>query len=70
MKLLVIFNPHAATGKAMKILPGLRTYLADHSIEADLLFTSGPGDATELVAKSVLGDYDGVIAAGGDGSVF
>lgn len=70
MKLLVIYNRRAATGRAANSLPDIRTYLVKHSMEADFLFTSRPGDGTELTANSDLTQYDGVIAAGGDGSLF
>lgn len=70
MKLLVIYNPHAANGRAAKLLPRIRACLAGKSIDAEFLHTTGPGDATELTANSNLDTYDGVIAAGGDGSVF
>ena len=70
MKLLIIFNPMAGAGKAAKILPSLRNYLAEQSIDTEFMFTGKPGDATGLVANASMAQYDGVIAAGGDGSVF
>jgi len=38
--------------------------------QVDLALTHAPGHATRMVADQALGKYDGVIAAGGDGSIY
>jgi len=70
LKLLVIFNPRALSGRAAKKLPAIRDALTDRAIEFEFLMTRGPGDATRLVAESSLDGFDAVVAAGGDGTVF
>lgn len=69
MKLLLIFNPHASAGRARKLLPDILAAL-EASNDVDLLLTDGPGAASKLVAGTALGGYDGVVAAGGDGTLF
>ncbi len=70
MKLLIIFNPNAANGRAVKKLTAIRNRFENLGIDATLLPTSHPGHGVELVAGTALSAYDGVVAAGGDGTVF
>ena len=69
MKLLMIFNPHAGNGRAARLLPRIRGEL-EKIAELDVLKTSGAGDATRWVAAADLSIYQGVLAAGGDGTLF
>ena len=66
MKLLLIFNPHAAMNRSVKLLPdickGLQQFAA-----VKVASTRHAGHAVELVAAANLGAFDGVIAVGGDG---
>ena len=70
MKLLVIFNPNAANGRAVKKLAVIRNRFEDLGIDATYMPTAHPGHGTELVAGTGLAGFDGVVAAGGDGTVF
>ena len=70
MKLLVIFNPGAAYGRATGKLADIRAGFESLYIQADFLLTTQPGHGTTLVAETSLAGYDGLIAAGGDGTVF
>jgi len=70
LKLLVIFNPHAAAGRSKALRQRIETELHANSIEPEFLFTGNPGHAVELVAGSDLRDFDGLVAAGGDGTLF
>ena len=69
MKLLLIFNPHAAMNRSVKLLPdickGLQQFAA-----VEVVSTRHAGHAVELVAAADLGAFDGVIAVGGDGTLF
>ena len=69
MRLLVIFNPHAAAGRAKALLPALESAWSKLG-RVDVLQTGGAGDATRMVAQTDLSSYDGVVAAGGDGTLF
>ena len=69
MKYLLVFNPHAAAGRAGRLCEPVRSAL-EQLAEVDLHLTRAPGDAREWLAQADLGGYDGVIAAGGDGTLF
>lgn len=56
-------------GRAAKLLPRVRACLEDFS-EIVTLSTAYAGHARSLVSDSNLGHFDGVIAAGGDGTLF
>ena len=69
MNLLLIFNPHAAAGRAAKLLEPVRTGLECFAT-VTLHRTSGPGDAIDWIASQDLSGFDGILAAGGDGTLF
>jgi diacylglycerol kinase (ATP) len=69
LKLLMVFNPHAAGRRAARLLPPVREALARFA-DVDVLQTRGPGDALVRVAEADLSGYDGLVAAGGDGTLF
>jgi diacylglycerol kinase (ATP) len=69
VKLLLIFNPHAAMSRASRLLPDIRKSL-ERIAAVDIAVTRHAGHAMELVAEADLGAFDGLIAAGGDGTLF
>jgi len=70
LKLLIIFNPNAAYGRSVRKLADIKARFESLGIFASFLPTTHPGHGTELVASADLAAYDGLIAAGGDGTVF
>ena len=70
MKLLIIFNPKAAHGRSVRKLKEIKAKFESLNIHTKFIATTHPGHAKELVATTVLSNFDGVIAAGGDGTVF
>ena len=70
MKIIVIFNPHAANKRAKKILPLLEKNFEELQISADIFITEHRGHGVELTAHTDFSTYDGIIAAGGDGTLF
>src|SRR5690554_2396488 len=68
--LLIIFNAHAGSGQADKLLPDIEHYLKKRNINYDLKKTGRPKDVHDLVTQSQLNQYSAVIAAGGDGTLF
>lgn len=70
MKILLVFNPHAHSGRSVKKLPAIREALLANSLDADIVFSGERGHAINQVAETSLDNYDGVVAAGGDGTVF
>ncbi len=70
MKLLLIFNPHAANGRAKKMLPKLLERFEERQIEIEVMQTQAQRHGRELTAQADFSQFDGVIAAGGDGTLF
>jgi diacylglycerol kinase (ATP) len=69
MKLMLVFNPNACSGRASQLLPKIRKRLSRFA-EVDVMVTRERGHARDLVAQTPLEGYSGVIAAGGDGTLF
>jgi diacylglycerol kinase (ATP) len=69
VKLLMVFNPQAAYGRARRALADVTSEL-ERFAQVDVALTTGPGDAVRRVAETNLSGYDGLIAAGGDGTLF
>ncbi|OQX58584.1 hypothetical protein DRQ15_09770 [candidate division KSB1 bacterium] len=69
-KLKLILNP---TSKPLKILVFLQQIIKqfnDEGYEVDVYRTQGNGDATEVARQTAIsGEYETIIAAGGDGTV-
>lgn len=70
MKLLIIFNPQAAHGRSVRKLAGIKEKFGHLGISTKFLPTSYPGHGRKLVADADLSGFDGLVAAGGDGTVF
>jgi len=70
LKLLLIYNPESGGKRAAKILPEVKSYFVKKNIDADVLITEYSWHGIELVKNSDLSKYDGVVAAGGDGTMF
>jgi YegS/Rv2252/BmrU family lipid kinase len=70
MKILLIYNPKAGGGKALQKLEKVKQLLTTYLIDFELILTNFKGHATEIVANCKLKLYDGIIAAGGDGTFF
>ena len=70
MNVCVIYNPRAGNGRAKKLLPQVQRAFHAGGIQADILQTEFPGHAVELVQQVPLKNYDGIVAAGGDGTIF
>jgi diacylglycerol kinase (ATP) len=65
-KIGIIYNPNAGTGKIKKLLK-IKEYLdLNHSVT--IFDTKKPGDATEI-ARRECGNFDIIVAAGGDGTI-
>jgi diacylglycerol kinase (ATP) len=69
MKLLLVFNPLASIGRATGLLQKVREGLGRFAA-LEIAPTRYAGHAVDLVAEADLGSFDGVIAAGGDGTLF
>jgi YegS/Rv2252/BmrU family lipid kinase len=70
LKILLVFNPQAGNKRAKKLLPEVEAAFNRYNIQFDLAMTDYPQHAVELVRKCNFNNYDGIIAAGGDGVLF
>jgi diacylglycerol kinase (ATP) len=70
MKVLLVYNSHAGSGFAGKMLRQVEAEFNENSIEFDIQITNYPGHAIEIVKNADLSKYDGLVAAGGDGTLF
>lgn len=70
MKKLIIFNPWAGHGYAGKTQGEIESYLNEIGMAYDLLRTEHKGHGIELTKNADFSQYDGIIAAGGDGTLF
>ncbi len=70
MKVLLVYNPFAGHGRAQKILPEVEAYFLEKGIEFDLRMTDFHEHGIEIVRETDPKQYDGIVAAGGDGTLF
>lgn len=70
MKILLIYNPFAGHKRATKILPQVEAKFTQQKIDFDLHLTNYPEHAREIVQESDFKQYDGLVAAGGDGTLY
>ena len=69
MNLLLVFNPRAGGGRSERLESAIIEALAAFA-RVDCHRTAGPGGAADWLAGRRLDAYDGVVAAGGDGTLF
>lgn len=70
LKLLIVFNPNAAHGRAVRKLRAIKAKFKSLGIQTEYKPTTHPGHGSELVACTDLSGFDGLVAAGGDGTLF
>lgn len=70
MKILLVYNPHAGHKRAKKLLPQVESEFNKHNISFDLALTDYPEHGIEIVRQADFKKYDGIVAAGGDGTLF
>ncbi len=65
---LIILNPIAGAGSAIKALPRIRELLTQYELDFNIILTEYPGHGIELAREAAANGYDFIIAAGGDGT--
>ena len=70
MNLLLVYNAHAANGRAVKLLDPILMRFAEKKIRIELRQTERPGHTVDIVRDADFARYDGIAAAGGDGTLF
>ena len=69
MKLLLVFNANASVGRSAQVLPHIRAALGRFAT-VDVLQAPDAAAARMQIASAGLGGFDGIVAAGGDGTLF
>lgn len=70
MKTRFIFNPHSGQNRRTpRLVSVIRAFIAEHRLDANLVFTSRPGHATELARGALTDGCDRVVVVGGDGTM-
>jgi len=64
----IIANPVAGRGDGERAIPQIEGALRGYGLDFDLVRTERPWHAADLAQEAVATGYDGVIAAGGDGT--
>ena len=67
-KYLIISNPNAGSGAGRRAIGKIEPALEALHLDFDIRITERPGHAAELAREAALGDYDVIVAAGGDGT--
>ena len=64
----LIVNPTAGRGAGEQAIPQIESSLSGYGLDFDLVRTEAPWHAADLAQEAVAAGYDGVVAAGGDGT--
>jgi len=70
MKILLVANPRAGHGRGARMLNEVEGVCRKLGLDVDTRLTERPGHATEIIEGEDLAPVDGVVATGGDGTVF
>lgn len=70
MKILLIYNNFAGNGRAKKTLNKVESLLEKYNIGFTLAITKYKGNGIEITEDADFSKYDGIVAAGGDGTLF
>jgi len=65
---MIILNPIAGAGTALKALPRIRELLTEYELDFNIILTDYPGHGIELARQAAADGYNYIIAAGGDGT--
>ncbi len=70
MKLCMIVNPHAGKRQGMAAAETALNEFKRHNIDVEMLISNAPGNSISLASNIDLDDFDGILAVGGDGTLF
>jgi diacylglycerol kinase (ATP) len=70
MRVLLVFNPAACNGRAARMLPAVVQAFAARGVVAETFLTRHAGHAMEHLASCPLDGFNGLVAVGGDGTLF
>jgi len=70
MRYCLIVNPHAGSKHGRKVAEELSKALRDNGDEVTMMVSEFPGNTLTLAASLDTGSFDGILAVGGDGTLF
>ncbi len=70
MKYCMIVNPHAGKKQGMAAAETVVKELEEHGIDIEMLISKKHGDSISLAENLKIQNYDGILAVGGDGTLF
>ena len=70
MKLLLIINPKAGQNKGLKTAEYASRYLESKNCKPEIVISKYSGHAVEIAKNCDIAQYQGIIAVGGDGTLF
>ncbi|MDA3940748.1 MAG: diacylglycerol kinase family lipid kinase [Spirochaetia bacterium] len=70
MKFCMIVNPHAGKRNGMAAAEAASKKLKEHGIDCEIEISNIPGDSITLASNLNIQDFDGILAVGGDGTLF
>lgn len=70
MKFCIIVNPNAGKKQGIKASKEAAIRLTAQGIEFEIMVSKVPGDSVNLAASLNISDFDGILAVGGDGTLF
>ncbi len=70
MKILLVYNTFAGNKRGKKLLPQIEARLNENKIDFDLKLTEYPQHGIKIVKETDFDVYDGIVASGGDGTLF
>ncbi|HOT98347.1 MAG TPA: diacylglycerol kinase family lipid kinase [bacterium] len=70
MKLLMLTNPRAGRSRGLDVAQKSLERFQQQGITVENVFSEYPGHLVEVAAREVNGPWDGIVALGGDGTLF
>ncbi|HNW58398.1 MAG TPA: diacylglycerol kinase family lipid kinase [bacterium] len=70
MKLLMLANPRAGRSRGRAVAQNSLPIFQQHGITVETVYSEYPGHLVEIAAREVNNAWDGIVALGGDGTLF
>jgi len=68
-RMMFVVNPTSSNGKTGRRWPEIKNILDTRGLDYDFRWTGGPWEAAEITRDSLKGDFNVVVAVGGDGTL-
>lgn len=68
-RFLIVVNPTARRGNGARSIPAIHTAMTHQGAEFEIVQTQRPEHAIEIARQAASGNYEAIVAVGGDGTV-